>query len=45
MTRTGKRKLTRTNVKSVSSQQPIEELFSVYIYAKEAEALAKNTLN
>lgn len=44
MTRTGKRKLTRTNMKSVSSQQPIEELFSVYIYAKEAEGLAKSTL-
>lgn len=44
MTRLGKRKLTRTNVVGTSSQQSVEELFNIYIYAKQAEGLAKNTL-
>jgi integrase/recombinase XerD len=44
LTRTGKRKLTRTNAVSVNSQQSIEELFNIYIFAKQAEGLAKNTI-
>jgi integrase/recombinase XerD len=47
MSRTGKRgqaKLTRSNVDTISEGETLDELFNIYIYAKEAEGLAKTTI-